>query len=68
MEKGPKGWRAVDVITEDVSLADTYREQVAKIMAKKNFAAVIEALEKKRKILEAEQEKPPAADAGPAKE
>jgi phospholipid transport system substrate-binding protein len=72
MEKGPKGWRAVDVITEDVSLADTYREQVAKIMAKKNFEAVITALEKKRKALEAEEEKPSAAaapaDAGPAKE
>jgi phospholipid transport system substrate-binding protein len=72
MDKGPRGWRAVDVITEDVSLADTYREQVAKIMARKNFEAVITALEKKRKVLEAEEEKPAAAaapaDAGPAKE
>jgi len=58
MQKGPKGWRAVDVITEGVSLADTYREQVSKILAKKSLNDVIAALDKKRKALEAEQEKP----------
>jgi len=57
MEKRPKGYRAVDVITEGVSLADTYREQVAKIMAKKDFEAVVTALEKKRKALEADEDK-----------
>jgi ABC-type transporter MlaC component len=59
MEKGKKSWRAVDVITEGVSLADTYREQVKKIMAKKNFDAVVTALDKKRKSLEAEEDQPP---------
>ena len=63
MEKTPKGWRAVDVITEGVSLVETYQTQVNKIIAKKNFAAVIEALEKKRKALEAEEEKPATANA-----
>jgi ABC-type transporter MlaC component len=58
MEKRPKGWRAVDVITEGVSLAETYREQVAKILAKKTLNDVIAALDKKRKALEAEQDKP----------
>ena len=54
MEKEKKGWRAVDVLTEGVSLAETYRDQVTRLMAKKNFEAVIAALEKKRKALEAE--------------
>ena len=54
MEREKKGWAAVDVLTEGVSLADTYREQVTKLMARKNFEAVITALDKKRKALEAE--------------
>jgi phospholipid transport system substrate-binding protein len=58
MEKGPKGWRAVDVITEGVSLADTYREQVAKLLQKKTLNDVIATLDKKRKALEAELDKP----------
>lgn len=63
MSRGKKGWRAVDVLTEGVSLAETYRDQVARLMAKKNFEAVIAALEKKRKALEADEEKPaPAAE------
>jgi ABC-type transporter MlaC component len=58
MEKAPKGWRAVDVFTEGVSLAETYREQVGKILAKKGIDAVISALEKKRKALESELDAP----------
>jgi ABC-type transporter MlaC component len=58
MEKRPKGWRAVDVITEGVSLVETYREQVAKILAKKSLNDVIAALDRKRKALEAEETKP----------
>ncbi|MGZ6142691.1 MAG: MlaC/ttg2D family ABC transporter substrate-binding protein [Myxococcales bacterium] len=54
MERDKKGWVAVDVLTEGVSLAETYREQVTKLIAKKNFEAVIAALDKKRKALEAE--------------
>ena len=57
MEKGAKGWKAVDVITEGVSLVDTYRDQVTRLMQKKSFDAVVTALEKKRKALEAEQDK-----------
>jgi phospholipid transport system substrate-binding protein len=58
MVKGPKGWRAVDVITEGVSLAETYREQVSRILAKKTLNDVIAALDRKRKALEAELDKP----------
>ncbi|MFN2547745.1 MAG: phospholipid-binding protein MlaC [Myxococcales bacterium] len=54
MQRAPRGWRAVDVLTEGVSLAETYRDQVSRLMAKKNFEAVITALDKKRKALEAE--------------
>jgi ABC-type transporter MlaC component len=58
MEKAPKGWRAVDVVTEGVSLADTYREQVGKLLPKKGIDGVISALEKKRKALESEMDAP----------
>jgi len=58
MVKGPKGWRAVDVITEGVSLAETYREQVSRILAKKSLNDVIAALDRKRKALEADLDKP----------
>jgi phospholipid transport system substrate-binding protein len=54
MAREKSGWRAVDVLTEGVSLAETYRDQVSRLMAKKNFEAVISALDKKRKALEAE--------------
>lgn len=57
MDRGAKGWRAIDVITEGVSLVDTYRDQVTRLIAKKNFDAVVTALENKRKALEAEQDK-----------
>jgi phospholipid transport system substrate-binding protein len=66
MFKGKKGWRAEDVITEGVSLADTYREQVARILAKKTLNDVIAALDRKRKALEAELDKPqPSAEEPP---
>jgi len=58
MVKGPKGWHAVDVITEGVSLAETYREQVAKLLQKKTLNDVIATLDKKRKQLDAELDKP----------
>ena len=43
MERGKKGWKAVDVVTEAVSLVDTYREQVNKILPKKGVNGVIDA-------------------------
>jgi phospholipid transport system substrate-binding protein len=70
MEKEPKGWRAVDVVTEDVSLVETYRDQVGRLLPKKGIAGVISALEKKRKSFEAQADAPaakaPAAEASPA--
>jgi phospholipid transport system substrate-binding protein len=63
MEKGPRGWRAVDVITEGVSLAETYREQVAKLLQKKTLNDVIATLDKKRKALEADDDKPAGGSA-----
>ena len=58
MVKGAKGWRAVDVITEGVSLAETYREQVGKLLQKKSLNDVIATLDKKRKQLDQELDKP----------
>lgn len=66
MEKRSRGWRAVDVITEGVSLAETYREQVAKLLQKKTLNDVIATLDKKRKALEAEQDKPAGGAQGGA--
>lgn len=66
MEHEKKGWRAVDVITEGVSLADTYREQVARLLPKKGFDGVVEALEKKRKAIEAEEDSASAPAPGTA--
>lgn len=66
MEKRARGWRAVDVITEGVSLADTYREQVGKLLQKKTLNDVIATLDRKRKALEAEQDKPAGEAQGAA--
>jgi phospholipid transport system substrate-binding protein len=63
MEKQARGYRAVDVITEGVSLAETYREQVGRLMAKKGIAGVIAALDKKRKAFEQDSEAPKSAAA-----
>ncbi len=65
MERAPRGWRAVDVLTEGVSLAETYREQVGKLLPKKGIDGVISALEKKKKALESELDQP--APSAPAK-
>lgn len=66
MEKRARGWRAVDVITEGVSLADTYREQVGKLLQKKTLNDVIATLDRKRKALEADLDKPAGAAQGGA--
>jgi ABC-type transporter MlaC component len=66
MEKRGRGWRAVDVITEGVSLAETYREQVGKLLQKKTLNDVIATLDKKRKALDADQDKPAGAAQGGA--
>jgi len=61
LERGKKGWKAVDVITEGVSLVDTYRDQVNKLLPKKGVQGVIDALERARKRLEEQQDKPTAS-------
>ncbi len=61
LERGKKGWKAVDVITEGVSLVDTYRDQVTKLLPKKGVNGVIDALERAKKRLEEQQDKPTAA-------
>jgi ABC-type transporter MlaC component len=67
MERGKKGWRAVDVITEGVSLVDTYKDQVNKLIPKKGVNGVIDALQRARKRLEEQQDKPATAqDSAPA--
>jgi phospholipid transport system substrate-binding protein len=69
LERGKKGWRAVDVITEGVSLVDTYKDQVNRLIPKKGVAGVIDALDRARKRLEEQQDKPATAqDSTPAQE
>ena len=51
-----KAWKAVDLITEEISLAETYREQIASLWPKKQFEGVVTAFEKKAKRFEAELE------------
>jgi phospholipid transport system substrate-binding protein len=55
MEQKKGGWRAVDVITEGVSLVDTYKDQVNKLIPKKGVDGVIAALERAKKRIEEEQ-------------
>ena len=69
MARGKKGWKAVDVITEGVSLIDTYKEQVNKLLPKKGVNGVIDALDRARKRIEEQQDKPATAqDSAPAQE
>jgi ABC-type transporter MlaC component len=51
-----KAWKAVDLITEEISLAETYREQITSLWPKKKFEGVVAAFEKKAKRFEAELE------------
>ena len=55
MEQKKGGWRAVDVVTEGVSLVDTYKDQVNKLLPKKGIDGVIAALERAKKRIEEEQ-------------
>jgi phospholipid transport system substrate-binding protein len=51
-----KAWKAVDLITEEISLAETYREQITSLWPKKQFEGVVAAFEKKAKRFEADLE------------
>jgi phospholipid transport system substrate-binding protein len=55
MDQRKGGWKAVDVVTEGVSLVDTYKDQVARLMPKKGIEGVISALERAKKRIEEEQ-------------
>ena len=59
MEKDKKGWHAVDVLTDGVSTADTYRELVAKQLPKNGIEGVISFFEKKKKSIEASEDAAP---------
>lgn len=52
-EKGKK-LRAIDLFTEEVSLAETYREQINALWPKKGFDGVVAAFDKKKKRFEQE--------------
>jgi phospholipid transport system substrate-binding protein len=56
MAKVGKEWKAVDLLTEDISLAETYRDQINTLWPKKHFDGVVAAFEKKAKRFEQELE------------
>jgi phospholipid transport system substrate-binding protein len=60
MEKGKKGWKAVDVLTDGVSTSDTYRELVAKKLPTSGFDGVVSFFEAKKKSIEASDDAPAA--------
>ena len=47
MQKGGSGWRSTDVITEDVSMVDSYRSQFTKIIAKDGWDALIKKMKER---------------------
>lgn len=55
METSRKGPRAVDVVTEGVSLVETYRDQINTLFPKKGLQGVIDAFERVRKRAEKQQ-------------
>lgn len=55
MEQTRKGPRAVDVVTEGVSLVETYRDQINTLFPKKGLQGVIDAFERVRKRAEKKQ-------------
>ena len=46
------GWRIYDVVTDDVSLLDTYQEQFQKLLSTKGFDGLLATLKSKRAQLE----------------
>ncbi|MCP3099360.1 ABC transporter substrate-binding protein [Myxococcus sp. K15C18031901] len=53
--KGAKGeWRIYDVVTDEVSLVDTYKGQFQKLLATKGFDGLLSTLKTKRTQLEKE--------------
>jgi phospholipid transport system substrate-binding protein len=63
-------WRIYDVVTDEVSLVDTYKGQFRKLLGDKGFAGLLSTLKSKRAQLEkenaAQSSKSGAAGAAPA--
>lgn len=47
-------WKVYDVVTDEVSLVATYQDEFRKVMAKKGFDGLLDALKKKREKVEAD--------------
>jgi phospholipid transport system substrate-binding protein len=47
MRKGPGGWVATDILVEEVSLAENFRSQFDKALAKESFEQLLERLRNK---------------------
>lgn len=63
--KTAKGaWRVYDVITDEVSLVETYQGQFRKLIAEQGYDGLLETLKKKRAQLERDAEKAPAGGSG----
>jgi phospholipid transport system substrate-binding protein len=56
--KSAGNWRIYDVITDDVSLVETYREQFRKLIATKGFDGLLVTLKTKREQLEKNSHQP----------
>jgi phospholipid transport system substrate-binding protein len=54
--EGPKAdWRIYDVVTDDVSLVDTYKDQFRQVIAKKGFSGLLKSLKNKKEQLEKQE-------------
>ena len=63
----PKGsWRIYDVVTDEVSLVDTYSDQFRKVMGNKGFDGLLKSLKDKQESLEKQNAEKTAAAATPA--
>jgi phospholipid transport system substrate-binding protein len=63
------GWRIYDVVTDEVSLVETYQSQFRKLLADKGFDGLLSTLKSKRAQLEkssAGTKAPAAAPKAPA--
>jgi phospholipid transport system substrate-binding protein len=50
-------WRIYDVVTEDVSLVDTYRDQFRKVIREKGYDKLLETLKAKKASLEGQSKR-----------
>ncbi|MCL2012604.1 MAG: ABC transporter substrate-binding protein [Cystobacterineae bacterium] len=66
--KTKAGWRVFDIVTDEVSLVQTYEEQFRKFLAKRSYGELLKTLQSKREQLEqaAKEERESAANPGAA--